>query len=194
MCRVTMCQSFVHQLSSASLQKVYGRLLDRALLGKPNSTLGWPRRTHAHVSTTQKAHAFVGTRAEARGWSRDDVRQIPRAAPEVLRSRGRQRKSDHARRWSWPGWPSSIHSALPSLCEAAHSPCYTCGARSHTHHHPRGETSSTAAAYSSLRTSATQCARARKAMELAWLALEYHHSALPSMCEAAHSPCYTIYR
>jgi len=37
---------------------------------------------------TQKAHAFVGTRAEDRGWPRDDVRQISRAAPEVLRSRG----------------------------------------------------------------------------------------------------------
>ena len=83
-------------------------------------------------------------------------------------------------------------SALPSLCEAAHSPCYTCGARSHTHHHhPKGETSSTAAAYSSLRTSAEQCARTRKALELSWSALEYHHLALPSMCEAAHSPCYT---
>jgi len=45
-------------------------------------------------STTQKAHAFVGTRAEDRGWPRDDARQISRAAPEVLRSRGRQRKSD----------------------------------------------------------------------------------------------------
>ena len=63
--------------------EAYGRLLDRALLGKPNSTLGWSRRTHAQESTTQKAHAFV-----------DDVRQISRAAPEVLRSRGRQRKSD----------------------------------------------------------------------------------------------------
>ena len=27
--------------------EAHGRLLDRALLGKPNSTLGWSRRTHA---------------------------------------------------------------------------------------------------------------------------------------------------
>ena len=74
--------------------EAYGRLLDRALLGKPNSTLGWSRRTHTQESTTQKAHAFVGTRAEDRGLPRDDERQISRTAPEVLRSRGRQRKSD----------------------------------------------------------------------------------------------------
>ena len=72
--------------------------------------------------------------------------------------------------------------AFPSLCEEAVRP-----ARSHTHHHPKGETSSTAAAYSSLRTSAEQCARTRKVLELTWLALEYH----PSLCKAAHSPCYT---
>ena len=46
--------------------KSYGRLLDRALLGKPNSTLGGSRRTNAQESTTQKAHAFVDTRAEDR--------------------------------------------------------------------------------------------------------------------------------
>ena len=55
--------------------EAYGRLLDRALLGKLNSTLDWSRRTHAQESTTQKAHTFVGTRAEDRGWPRDDVRK-----------------------------------------------------------------------------------------------------------------------
>jgi len=74
--------------------EAHGRLVDRALLGKPNSTLGGSRRTNAQESTTQKAHAFVGTRAEDRGWSRDDLRKISRAAPEALRSRGRQRKSE----------------------------------------------------------------------------------------------------
>ena len=34
--------------------------------------------------TIQKAHAFVGTRAEDRGWPRVDVREISRAAPEVF--------------------------------------------------------------------------------------------------------------
>ena len=36
----------------------------------------------------------MGTRAEDRGWPRDDVWKISLAAPEVLWSRGRQRKSD----------------------------------------------------------------------------------------------------
>ena len=72
----------------------YERLLDRALLGEPNSTMGGSRRTHAQESTTQKAHAFVGARAEDIGWPRDDARQISRAALEVYRPRGRQRKRD----------------------------------------------------------------------------------------------------
>jgi len=48
----------------------------------------------------------------------------------------------------------------------------------HTPHHSKGETSSTAAAYSSLHTSAKRCAWAHKALELARLALEYHHLVL----------------
>jgi len=70
---------------------------------QPHSTLGWPRRTHAKESATQKAYAFVGTRAEDSGRSREDLWQISRTAYKVLRPRGRRRKSDHLFEMGSPG-------------------------------------------------------------------------------------------
>ena len=73
MCRVTMCQSFVHQISSASLQKRTGVFSIEYYLA--SRTLLWA----GHVARMprswlpQKAHAFVGTRAEDSGRSRDDL-------------------------------------------------------------------------------------------------------------------------
>jgi hypothetical protein len=65
MCRVTMCQSFVHQISAVSLQKRMGVFSIEYCLAS-RTTLGWSRRTHAQEPATKKAHAFVGTRTEDR--------------------------------------------------------------------------------------------------------------------------------
>ena len=86
MCRVTMCQSFVHQISAVSLQKRMGVFSIEYCLAS-RTTLGWSRRTHAQEPATKKAHAFVGTRTEDSERSRDDLWKIYRTASEVLRPR-----------------------------------------------------------------------------------------------------------
>jgi len=60
-----ICQSFVYQIYSVSLQKRTGIFSIEYIEYYPASrtfALGWSRCTHAQEPATQKARAFVGTR------------------------------------------------------------------------------------------------------------------------------------
>ena len=84
-----MCKSFVHQKLSARISSRLSTTSQAALYSGLATS-------HACLEpATQKAHAFVGTREEDSGRPRDGLWQISRTASEVLRARGRRRKSDH---------------------------------------------------------------------------------------------------
>jgi hypothetical protein len=85
MCRVTMCQTFVHQITSVSLQKRTGVFSLGNYLG--SCTLLWA----GQEPLVQKAHAAVGDGASDCWRPRDDLRQVTRAPPSsTLAKRARK--------------------------------------------------------------------------------------------------------